>query len=91
MPRNAAHRTSPAGYAYSVLRTRASMRIWRVSLTHFLQCRINYYDLYEYNYEFREFGLMSCFRTAAVEADPVWRSRWHAEAGVVLPLRFLGD
>ena len=46
--------------------------------------------LYKYNYEFRDLGLMKCFRTAAVEADPVAEGSWDAEASVVLPLRFLG-
>ena len=63
---------------------------WRVSLTHFLQYRINWIYLYEYNYEFRDLGLMKCFRTAAVEADSAAEGSWDAEASVVLPLRFLG-
>ena len=63
---------------------------WRVSLSHFLQYRINCNDLYECNYEFGDFGLMKCFRTAAIEADSVAEGSWDAEASVVLPLRFLG-
>ena len=55
------------------------MRTWRVSLSHLLQYRINCYDLYGYNYEFVDLGLMKCFRTAEVEADSEVEGSRHAE------------